>query len=135
MIVLIDAEQARITNFISSASLDEQAFRRIPDVGTAADMINDDLPTNPYYLDEDFGSAAGLRELQDDDLDDFDVNEYSCATPVAGKVNVVSNIGGETIRIIKPIRAIEHHYDTIPPENTGDMARYVFFSSISLYPL
>lgn len=128
MIVLIDAEQPKITKTISSASLDEQAFRRIPDVGTAADMINDDLPTNPYYLDEDFGSAAGLRELEDDeDLDDFDVNECSCTTPVAGKVNVVSNVGGETIRIIKPIRPIEHHYDTIPPENTGDMARYGFF--------
>lgn len=126
MIVLIDAKQARITKSISSASLDEQAFRKIPDVGTAADMINDHLPTNPYYLDEDFGSAAGLRELRDDDIDDFDVEEYGRATPVSGETGVVSNVGGETIRIIKPIRPIEHYYDTILPENTGDLARYGF---------
>ncbi|OAX41967.1 hypothetical protein K503DRAFT_832684 [Rhizopogon vinicolor AM-OR11-026] len=104
------------------ASLDEQAFKRIPDVGTAADMINDDLPKNLDYLDEDFGSAAGLRELRDDDLDDFDVEEYDRRSPVPGEIGVVSNVGGETIRVIKPIRPIEHYYDMIPPENTGDMA-------------
>ncbi|KAG2356196.1 hypothetical protein BDR07DRAFT_1492224 [Suillus spraguei] len=104
------------------ASLDEQAFRRIPDIGNAADMINDDLPTNLDYLDESFGSAAGLRELRDDDLEDFDVQEDGRATPVAGETGVVSKVGGETIRIIKPIRSIEHYYDTIPPENTGDLA-------------
>lgn len=104
------------------ASLDEQAFRRIPDIGNAADMINDDLPTNLDYLDESFGSAAGLRELRDDDLEDFDVQEDGRATPVAGETGVVSKVGGETIRIIKPIHSIEHYYDTIPPENTGDLA-------------
>lgn len=103
------------------ASLDEQAFRRIPDVGNAADMINDDLPTNLDYLDESFGSAAGLRELRDDDLEDFDVQEDGRTTPVAGETGVVSKVGGETIRIIKPIRPVEHYYDTIPPENTGDL--------------
>jgi autophagy-related protein 2 len=106
-----------------SASLDEQAFRRIPDVGNAADMINDDLPTNLDYLDESFGSAAGLRELRDDDLEDFDVQEDGRTTPVAGETGVVSKVGGETIRIIKPIRPVEHYYDTIPPENTGDLTR------------
>ncbi|KAG1878016.1 hypothetical protein DFJ58DRAFT_753708 [Suillus subalutaceus] len=104
------------------ASLDEQAFRRIPDVGNAADMINDDLPTNLDYLDESFGSAAGLRELRDDDLEDFDVHEDGRITPVAGETGVVSKVGGETIRIIKPIHPIEHYYDTIPPENTGDLS-------------
>ncbi|KAG1891100.1 hypothetical protein F4604DRAFT_1567203 [Suillus subluteus] len=104
------------------ASLDEQAFRRIPDVGNAADMINDDLPTNLDYLDESFGSAAGLRELRDDDLEDFDVQEDGRITPVAGETGVVSKVGGETIRIIKPIHPIEHYYDTIPPENTGDLS-------------
>ncbi|KAG1832558.1 hypothetical protein DFJ58DRAFT_823126, partial [Suillus subalutaceus] len=102
------------------ASLDEQAFRRIPDVGNAADMINDDLTTNLDYLDESFGSAAGLRELRDDDLEDFDVHEDGRITPVAGETGVVSKVGGETIRIMKPIHPIEHYYDTIPPDNTGD---------------
>ncbi|KAG1803777.1 uncharacterized protein HD556DRAFT_1330227 [Suillus plorans] len=104
------------------ASLDEQAFRRIPDVGNAADMINDDLPTNLDYLDESFGSAAGLRELRDDDLEDFDMQEDGRTTPVVGETGVVSKVGGETIRIIKPIRSIEHYYDTIPADNTGDFA-------------
>ncbi|KAG2144870.1 hypothetical protein BD769DRAFT_1661009 [Suillus cothurnatus] len=104
------------------ASLDEQAFKRIPDVGNAADMISDDLPTNLDYLDESFGSAAGLRELRDDDLEDFDVQDDGRTTPIAGATGVVSKVGGETIRIIKPIHPIEHYYDMIPPENTGDLA-------------
>jgi len=86
-------------------------------------MINDDLPTNLDYLDESFGSAAGLRELRDDDLDDFDVEEHGRTIPATGKTGVVSTVGGETIRIVKPIRPIEHYYDTILPENTGDLAR------------
>jgi autophagy-related protein 2 len=37
-------------------------------------MSYDDLPTNLDHLDESFGTAAGLREMRDDDLDDEDVD-------------------------------------------------------------
>ena len=54
------------------ASVEDLAFKVIPEIGPSGDLIQDDLPTNLDYLDESFGSAAGLRELRDEDLDEFD---------------------------------------------------------------
>lgn len=84
-------------------------------------MISDDLPANQDYLDASFGAAAGLRELRDDDLEDFDMEERSGRnTPVIGQLGVVSNVGGETVRILKPFCFVEHHFDTISPDTTRD---------------
>lgn len=103
------------------ASLDEHAFRLIPEVGSTADMISDDLPANQDYLDASFGTAAGLRELRDDDLEDFDMGDQpSCNTAVIGQLGIVSNVGGETVRILKPLSFNEHHFDTISPDTTRD---------------
>lgn len=101
-------------------SLDEDAFKRVPEVGSTADMIGDDLPANLDYLDASFGTAAGLRELRDDDLEDFDAEEESGrTTPVPGETGVVSNVGGETIRIFKGFSFTEHYFDTITPDVAG----------------
>lgn len=106
------------------ASLDEHAFRIIPEVGSTADMIFDDLPVNQDYLDASFGTAAGLRELRDDDLEDFDMEEQTgCNSPVMGQLGIVSNVGGETVRILKPFSFIEHYFDTISPDTVRDSDR------------
>jgi autophagy-related protein 2 len=79
-------------------------------------MIRDDLPANLDYLDASFGTAAGLRELRDDDLEDFDTEELSHpTTPEAGEIGIVSKVGGETIRILRPFTFVEHYFDTISP--------------------
>lgn len=84
-------------------------------------MISDDLPANQDYLDVSFGTAAGLRELRDDDLEDFDMEEQtSLDTPVTGQLGIVSNVGGETVRILKPFSFIEHYFDTISPDTARD---------------
>lgn len=106
--------------FICAASVEEHAFHRMPELGPAPDMINDDLPTNLDYLDDSFGTAAGLRELRDDDLDDFDREDLADFGPVPGSVplqsNVISSVGGETIRMIAPqgIHIVEHYFNTLP---------------------
>lgn len=104
--------------------MDEHAFRRVPDVGPAPDMISDDLPSNLDYLDESFGAAAGLRELRDDDLDDFDVEEAETGrktpTPGTHQMGIVSNVGGETIKMLRPLNITEHHFNTLPPDSTSD---------------
>ncbi|KAJ7063368.1 hypothetical protein C8F01DRAFT_1209678 [Mycena amicta] len=107
----------KLTEF--PASVDDMAFNRVPEVGPPADMINDDLPTNMDYLDESFGAAAGLRELRDEDLDDFDVDDATLdATSAPG---LVSKVGGETIKMLRPqgLHIVEHHFDTLPPETAG----------------
>ncbi|KAI6160026.1 putative peripheral membrane protein [Pisolithus thermaeus] len=107
------------TDGCCEGSLDENAFRRVPEVGSIADMINDDLPANPDYLDASFGTAAGLRELRDDDLEDFNTEEQSGrTTPVPGETGVVSNVGGETVRIFKRFTFTEHYFDTIVPDTS-----------------
>jgi autophagy-related protein 2 len=92
-------------------------------------MINDDLPTNLDYLDESFGTAAGLRELRDDDLDDFDTKEQEIGqmtpTTSAAQLGIISKIGGETIKILRPegIQIIDNYFDYLPSESThGDKA-------------
>lgn len=94
----------------------------MPEVGPAPDMINDDLPTNMDYLDESFGAAAGLRELRDDDLDEFETEdvEDERTSPVATPdgTGIVSRVGGETIKILRPegIQVAEGYFDNLPPD-------------------
>ncbi|EIW60338.1 uncharacterized protein TRAVEDRAFT_63914 [Trametes versicolor FP-101664 SS1] len=103
------------------SSLDEQAFRRVPEVGAAPDMIEDDLPTNPDYLDESFGAAAGLRELSDDEFDESDVEGSYTPLGAEDPRGVTSAWGGETVRILRPegIRVVENYFETLPPDQ-GD---------------
>ena len=106
---------------IPIASVDEHIFRRIPEVGPAPDMINDDLPSNLDYLDASFGTAAGLRELRDDDLDEFDLEDAGRVTPTqsALQLGIISNVGGETIKILRPFDIVENHFDTLVPDSAG----------------
>ncbi|KAJ7449880.1 hypothetical protein FB451DRAFT_1052586 [Mycena latifolia] len=103
------------------ASVDDLAFKRVPEVGPPPDMINDDLPTNMDYLDESFGAAAGLRELRDEDLDDFDVDDNLDRTSTtSGAPGIVSKVGGETVKMLRPegLHIVEHHFDNLPPDTS-----------------
>ncbi|KAK7054763.1 autophagy-related protein 2 [Paramarasmius palmivorus] len=106
------------------SSVDDLAFKRVPQIGPAPDMIYDDLPTNPDYLDESFGAAAGLREMRDEDLDDFDDNDIVPST--SGDVpGLVSKVGGETIRMLRPegLRIVDNYFENLPPETTNEPAK------------
>ncbi|KAG6874206.1 hypothetical protein C0995_003752 [Termitomyces sp. Mi166 len=111
-------------DLLGLASVDDLAFKKVPEVGPAPDLIYDDLPTNMDYLDESFGAAAGLRELRDDDLDEFDVEELQAGYPdnTPSGVGVVSRVGGETIRMHRPegIKVIDNHFEIITPQTTDD---------------
>ncbi|KAF8636724.1 hypothetical protein AX17_003527 [Amanita inopinata Kibby_2008] len=121
----------RLTQPNLLSSVEEFAFRRLPEIGPAPDMINDDLPTNLDYLDESFSAAAGLRELCDEDLDDFNYDDdfeggsgSSTGTNVTG---VISRIGGETVKMMRSdnIQVVENYFDSLPAEETlrfGDTA-------------
>jgi autophagy-related protein 2 len=104
------------------ASIEDIAFRRLPEIGPAADMIYDDLPTNRDYLDESFGAAAGLRAFSDDELDDLDDNsdgETEAKNVLFMEVEPggIFNFNGETIKVHpEGINIIEEHYDNIPAE-------------------
>ena len=102
------------------SSLDEDAFKTLPEVGAAPDMIIDDLPNNPDYLDESFGAAAGFREIEDDEFDEEDIPFSD--TNADG---VVSNVGGETIRMLSDsgIKIVEHHFDNLPPDALDDSSQ------------
>jgi autophagy-related protein 2 len=98
------------------ASVEDLTFKRMPELGPPPDMITDDLPTNMYYLDDSFGPAAGLREICDDDLDEFDTDDMSA--PGSDDPNVISRAGGETIKILdsKGLEIVEDYFLNIPAE-------------------
>ena len=84
-------------------------------------MINDDLPSNPDYLDVSFGAAAGLRELDDDDLDMDDSSQSqlmgSTKPPsYPADTGVISSVGGETIKVLDPngLHAVENFFNILP---------------------
>ncbi|TEB36380.1 hypothetical protein FA13DRAFT_1683755 [Coprinellus micaceus] len=107
-----------------TGSIDELAFKRAPEIGPTPDMIYDDLPTNLDYLDESFGAAAGLRELTDDDLDEFDIRDIATpSVPVASAgTGIISSVGGETIRVLRPegLNIVEGYYDDLPRETVEE---------------
>jgi autophagy-related protein 2 len=84
-------------------------------------MIFDDLPSNPDYLDVSFGAAAGLRELDDDDLDMDDQSRSGqkggTDLPFSSSdKGVISSVGGETIRLLDPngLHIVENFFNTLP---------------------
>ncbi|KAF9472211.1 hypothetical protein BDN70DRAFT_887253 [Pholiota conissans] len=99
------------------SSVEDLAFKKIPEIGPAADMIYDDLPTNMDYLDESFGAAAGLRELVDEDFDDFEDREIDVKTNTDDSY-IISSVGGETVKLFDPqgLDLVEDYYPSIPPE-------------------
>ncbi|KAG7092576.1 hypothetical protein E1B28_008923 [Marasmius oreades] len=123
--VIAEDQGERNTDMFSS--VDDLAFKRVPQIGHAPDMIYDDLPTNPDYLDESFGAAAGLRELRDEDLDDFDQDYIGTVHPAeeGQKPGIISKYGGETIRLLRTegLHVVDDYFDTLPPEDTNDFAR------------
>ncbi|KAI0256805.1 hypothetical protein BJV78DRAFT_309729 [Lactifluus subvellereus] len=117
-------------------SIDQHAFQSVPEVGAAPDMIHDDLPSNPDYLDVSFGAAAGLRELNDDDLDMDDASQSEPTggtNPPAYSASVISNVGGETIKLLDPkgVQVVENFFNTLPafveasPQLAEDLDRVV----------
>jgi autophagy-related protein 2 len=93
-------------------------FRKImPEVGPTPDLIEDDLPSNPEYIDDSYGTAGGFRALDDS----FDDEEFTI--PDVSERGNVDNLtilaGGETIRMLtdQPLHIEEHHFDTIRPES------------------
>ncbi|KAJ3787784.1 hypothetical protein GGU10DRAFT_134981 [Lentinula aff. detonsa] len=116
------------------SSVDDLAFKRVPEIGPAPDMIHDDLPRNLDYLDESFGAAGGFRELDEEDLNDFHDEEVFPTTSGDGDLaGVVSRVGGETIRMFRPegLQLVDYHFNNLPPitENspadTGDTTLHV----------
>jgi len=110
-----------VSDIAGPDSIDQHAFQDIPEVGAAPDMIYDDLPSNPDYLDVAFGAAAGLRELDDDDLDMDDQSQSKLmdvldSPPYSGDKGVVSSVGGETIRLLDTngLHIVENFFNTLP---------------------
>jgi hypothetical protein len=120
------------------ANIDEHAFRRAPELGPAGDMIDDDLPTNPDYLGESFGAAAGLQELSDEEFQDLDEPEEvegsyyeDRRTPTPSSAGPTDNISGATVRMLDPrgIHFEENYFDHLPPQDENQAPEYVYHHS------
>jgi len=93
-------------------------------------MIYDDLPTNPEYLDESFGSAAGLREFSDDELEDLEdpCDEFDTKNIefMEIKPGGTSSHNGETIKVYSEgINVLEEYYENLPAAQQGSIVACV----------
>lgn len=83
------------------------------------------------YIDEAFGTAAGLRELEDDDLEEFDVHSDPHAEPflLGSQAGIASRVGGETIKMLRPegLDIVEHYFTELPPDEVNGAAEYDSF--------
>lgn len=105
-------------------------------------MIDDDLPTNNYYLNESFGAAAGFMELSDDELLDESTDDGEMSESILDSHQSVQSASqhsthmsesivlataseedsrgrsGETIRMLvhEDIEIIEDFFETIEPD-------------------
>lgn len=113
----------------SSASVEEQAFIRPAHLGSAPDMIYDDLPRNLDYLDNSFHLPGGLKEQGDTlDIDSEKVQVLRDAIPTSSVTDgIISNIGGETIRMLddRGINVIEGHFENVHQESSDKFGRCV----------
>jgi len=98
------------------ASIDEDAFNRIPDMISGADLIEDDLPTNLDYLDHATRhSEANADRSTGETLRSWQTTEGDYDSRLNSEVN------GETIKVLyhEPFELEEDYWDTLPPASRG----------------
>ncbi|KAG8820739.1 autophagy- protein 2 [Serendipita sp. 400] len=113
----VDQSQASM-----SMILENNAYKQPPRVGPEPDMVEDDLPKNPDYLDASYGAAAGARPIEDEDLEDPESDDEfgGRRTPTPGDpsfIGIISTYGKETIKMLTTdgLKIIEGYFDRLPP--------------------
>jgi autophagy-related protein 2 len=92
-------------------SIEENAFRQIPDISSGADLIEDDLPTNLDYLD----AATLPRQGISTDRSTGESLRSWQATHDDGTVEV-----GETVKIlVHDFEMDENYWDNLPALEPG----------------
>ncbi|KAG8940274.1 autophagy- protein 2, partial [Tulasnella sp. 408] len=121
------------------ASIDENAFASAPEVDIGGDLIQDDLPTNPDFLDTAYGTSGGVTVYSDDEFEDLSPIDESApvvsgSTPSTPESKTLSAFKGETVKILAsgPINIIEDFYDTVTPleDETGPLFDYALIARI-----
>ena len=87
-------------------SIEEDAFRQIPDISSGADLIEDDLPTNLDYLDTATRPRQGIAT---DRTTGESLRSWQ-ATHDDGSADV-----GETVKVLlEHFEADENYWDNLP---------------------
>lgn len=103
-------------------SIEENAFNRIPDIASGADLIEDDLPTNLDYLD----TATRPRHGVVTDRSAGETLHSWQATHDDGSAEA-----GETIKILLDHFDVnEGYWDHLPALTTGFADEYVPCASV-----
>ncbi|QRW04386.1 autophagy-related protein 2 [Ceratobasidium sp. AG-Ba] len=140
------------------SEVEDNTFRRRP-AAIAADMVDDDLPTNSDYLDESFGPAGGLMEFSEDELIGESSDEGAMSesvldsrtgleatspksTHTSASTSETSipaednqNRWGETVRMLvsEDIHVIEDYFETIEPDPLIDLSTDAGVKALSLH--
>ena len=108
-----------------SGSIEEDAFRQIPDISSGADWIEDDLPTNLDYLDTATRPRQGIAT---DRTTGESLRSWQ-ATHDDGSADV-----GETVKVLmEHFEVDENYWDNLPDLEPGYGNEYVFVLAISTW--
>jgi hypothetical protein len=117
-----ESRQGELTD--QTDSIEENAFNRIPDIVSGADLIEDDLPTNLDYLD----TATRPRQGVATDRSAGETLHSWQATHDDGSAEA-----GETIKILLDHFDVDEGYWDALPALTTDLAdEYVHCASVEL---
>ncbi|CED82200.1 Cytoplasm to vacuole targeting protein [Phaffia rhodozyma] len=117
----LETNPSPATSSISSSrpdllsSIDDEAFRQPPSLVVDADFIKDDLPQNADYLHTYRPPTEPLEPL----------SSFETIGPgLPFKSGVISNIDGETIRILDPrgIQIVEDYWSTLLTQQREEVA-------------
>ena len=97
-------------------SVDEDAFNRLPDVISGADLIDDDLPTNLDYIDE--AIKTSVKSSRKDPLNGEGLRSWYAGDTDA---KLASEASGETIKILynEPFELEEGYWASLPVVTAG----------------
>ncbi|KZT56758.1 hypothetical protein CALCODRAFT_517970 [Calocera cornea HHB12733] len=100
------------------SSIEEDAFRQVPELGSIPDMIKDDLPNNEDYLGAAFPPRKGFKVPdpfagEDDDFDEIESPEETSSNARILDPEIISQIDGETIRMVHPdaLLTVENYFN------------------------
>jgi autophagy-related protein 2 len=104
-----------------SGSIDDEAFRQLPDLTAGLDLIDDDLPSNLDYLDATSGRRVKANERAPaESMRSWETEHDETAS--LEDSHFAAEVKGETIKILAdgPVELIENYWDTLPVLKQGD---------------
>lgn len=100
--------------------MDDEAFRRLPDLISGLDLMEDDLPNNLDYLDSTAGRRVPAADASPQEgMQSWETEHDDTAAPA--DAHFAAEVKGETVKVLVdgPVDLIENYWDSLPTVRQG----------------